>query len=279
MWKSAIPADTSLARVTPPMIDAVKLKRAEEVKKSSVDRNLQVLRRFFNWCIEQGLAAENPMRRIKFFRADTKRLRYLTEEEFVRLIEEASNVAKSPFLREAIELAVYTGLRRGNLLGLRWEWVDWLNRVIRVPRTKSGKPHAVPLNATAYATLQRLWSARGESPYVFAHAVGRSAGEAVQDLKKGFHTAIDNAGIEDFRWHDLRHTFASWLIMRGASMRAVSELLGHQSMQMTMRYAHLSPGYLKTEVSLLDGIGQSKKGKKRATSSRERSARSEASEI
>ena len=175
---------------------------------------------------------------------------------------------KSPFLREAIELAAHTGLRRGNLLGLQWAWVDWLNRVVRVPVTKTGKPHAVPLNAKAYAALQRLWSSRSESTHVFEHTKGPSIGEAQQDLKKGFHTALENAGIEDFRWHDLRH-HASWLVMRGASMRAVSELLGHQSMQMTMRYAHLSPGYLKNEVSLLDNIGpesaSKKKGNKRAT--------------
>ena len=82
----------------------------------------------------------------------------------------------------------------------------------------------MPLNARAYATLQRLWGTRGESPYVFAHTKGKIAGEAMQDLKKGFHTALENAGIENFRWHDMRHTFASWLAMRGASLRAVAEL-------------------------------------------------------
>ena len=262
VWEAGIPADILLTRVTPPMIDAVKLRRAERVKKCSVDRNLQVLRRFFNWCIEQGLAADNPLRRVKFFRADTKRLRYLTEEQLRKLLDEADKVTRSPYLRVAIELAVYTGLRRGNLLGLQWEWVDWLNRVVRVPRTKSGKPLALPLNGTAYAALQRLWTERSDSPFVFAHAKGTNAGEAVQDFKKGFHRAVENAGIEDFRWHDLRHTFASWLVMRGASLRAVAELLGHQTMQMTMRYAHLSPGYLSTEIGLLDGVRDPKRAKK-----------------
>jgi integrase len=188
------------------------------------------------------------MRRVKFFHADTRRLRYLTEEEFGRLLNEAGKIAKSPFLREAIELAAHTGLRRGNLLGLQWAWIDWLNRVVRVPVTKTGKPHAVPLNAKAYAALQRLWNSRGESTHVFEHTKGPSTGEALQDLKKGLHTALENAGIEDFRWHDLRHTFASWLVMRGASMRAVSELLGQQSIQMTLRTCR--PGSFKDEVRL-----------------------------
>ena len=274
VWRAGIPLSTSLARVTPSLIDAVKLARATVVKRSSVDRNLQVLRRFFNWCIEQDLATENPVKRVKFFRADTKRLRYLTEEEFTVLLREARTITKSPFLAEAIELAVYTGLRRGNLLGLEWSWIDWTSHVVRVPVTKSGKPHAVPLNAKAEAALKRLLEARSESPFVFAHTKGPSSGAAVLDLKNGFHTALEKAGIEDFRWHDLRHTFASWLVMRGASIRAVSELLGHQSMQMTLRYAHLSPGYLKAEISLLDDIGAKSapeavenEGKKRATTS------------
>jgi integrase len=259
VWRAGICSTTRLGDVTPGMIDAVKLRRATEVKKASVDRNLQVLRRVFNWAIEQGLTNDNPVRRVKFFRAETRRLRYLTEDEYRRLLAKASEVSRSPLLREAIELAVHTGLRRGNLLGLQWDWVDWRIRVVRVPRTKSGKPQAVPLNRAAWAVLQRLWKARGESSCVFAHTAGRSAGQALLDLKKGFHTALDNAGIEDFRWHDLRHTFASWLVMRGASVRAVGELLGHQTIQMTMRYAHLSPGYLSREIGLLDGVGKSER--------------------
>ena len=263
VWSAGIPSATPLARVTPAMIDVIKLKRAEEVKKCSVDRNLQVLRRLFNWCIEQGLAVENPVKRVKFFRADTRRLRYLTKDEFARLLEAAGKVTRSPHLGAAIALAVFTGLRRGNLLGLRWEWIDWTNRVVRVPTTKSGKPLAIPLNATAHDVLRGLWEASArDAPYVFAHAKGPNSGEAVHDLKKGFHAALADAGIEDFRWHDLRHTFASWLVMRGASVRAVGELLGHHTMQMTMRYAHLSPGFLSTEIGLLDGMVDTERARK-----------------
>src|SRR5688500_16783058 len=110
---------------------------------------------------------------------------------------------------------------------------------------------------TACAAAQRLrlprpWNGciKREATAPTSLLIPSVAAQAPKDRKNGFHTAIQNAGIENFRWADLRHTFASWLVMRGASMRAVSELLGHQSMQMTMRYAHLTPGYLSSEVSL-----------------------------
>jgi len=125
--------------------------------------------------------------------------------------------------------------------------------IFRIPRTKSGRPHAIPLNATVLTTLQALYTERKpDCPYVFAHATGRKAGEPVKDVKNGFRTALEIAKIKDFTWHDLRHTFASWLIMKGASLRSVAELLGHRGLRMVMRYAHLSPAYLSSEVGLLD---------------------------
>jgi Phage integrase family len=83
----------------------------------------------------------------------------------------------------------------------------------------------------------------------------------VVSVKNGFRTAMEIAGIKDFTWHDLRHTFASWLMMRGASLRAVAELLGHRGLRMVMRYAHLSPAYLSAEVRLLDGPGPERANK------------------
>jgi integrase len=131
-------------------------------------------------------------------------------------------------------------LRRGSLFYLRWDYVDFLNRVVRIPRTKSGRPHAVPLNATILTTLQALYTERTpDCPFVFAHARGRQAGQPVKDVKNGFNTALEIAEIKDFTWHDLRHTFASWLIMKGASLRSVAELLGHRGLRMVMRWLWL----------------------------------------
>jgi len=223
------------------------------VAHATVDKDLAVLKAFFNWCVARNLAESNPVRRVKFFNDDNSRLRYLTEDEYHRLVKAAITIKASPFLAEKVILSVHTGLRRGSLFHLRWEHVDFLNRVLRIPRTKSGRPHAVPLNGTVLTTLQGLHAQRlPDCPSVFAHATGRKAGEPIQDVKNAFHTALEIAEIKDFTWHDLRHTFASWLIMKGASLRSVAELLGHRGLRMVMRYAHLSPAYLSAEVSLLD---------------------------
>jgi integrase len=223
------------------------------VAHTTVDKDLAVLKAFFNWCMAHSLAAANPVCRVQFFNEDNSRLRYLTEDEYNRLIEAAKTIGAAPFLAEKILLSVHTGLRQGSLFDLRWAFVDFLNRVVRIPRTKSGRPHAVPLNATVLTTLQTLYTERmPDCPYVFAHPTGRHAGQPVRDVKNGFHTALEIARVKDFTWHDLRHTFASWLIMKGASLRSVAELLGHRGLRMVMWYAHLSPAYLAAEVGLLD---------------------------
>jgi len=165
-------------------------------------------------------------------------------------------------------LARNTGLRRANLFRAQWSWVDWLNRVVRVPRTKNNQPHAVPLNETAHAVLKRLYAERNlehERPYVFVHAHdARHAGRPVLDVKNAFHTALEEAGIESFTWHDFRHDYASRLVMAGVSLRAVAELLGHKGLRMVMRYAHLSPGYLSEEVKKLDTFSLNSRSAERA---------------
>ena len=92
----------------------------------------------------------------------------------------------------------------------------------------------------------------GDSQYVFPHFEGQLAGEAIRDIKNGWQTAVKRAGITNFRWHDLRHCFASWLVMKGVDLEVVQKLLGHRNIRMTQRYAHLSPQYLSQQVKVLD---------------------------
>jgi integrase len=165
-------------------------------------------------------------------------------------------------------LARHTGLRRANLFRAQWTWIDWLTRVLRVPRTKNNQAHAVPLNDTAFATLGRLYAERDpdlESPYIFVHPrETRHAGKPIPEVKTAFHTALEDADILNFTWHDFRHDYAPRLVMAGVSVRAVAELLGHKGLRMVMRYAHLAPGYLSDEVKKLDTFSLSAGNTKRA---------------
>jgi integrase len=191
VWEAHIKASTLLAKITPALVEDVKLRRAKVVAHTTVDKDLAVLKAFFSWCIGRNLAASNPVCRVKFFNEDNSRLRYLTDAEYSRLLQAAKKIETSPFLAEKIILSVHTGLRRGSLFHLRWDQVDFLNRVLRIQRTKSGRPHALPLNATVLTTLQALYNQRiPDCPYAFPHPTGRKAGEPVQDVKNAFHTAL-----------------------------------------------------------------------------------------
>ena len=198
--------------------------------RSTTDKDPAILKAFVNWCIALQLAVSNPVRRVKLFHennalalSDSRGIRRLIEA--VRAMKARAN-KPSPYLEEKIVLAAHTGLRRGTLFDLQWDQIDLANSVMQIPRTKSGRPLSVPLNAAAKGTLEKLSKEREpENPYVFPHKLGKNAGEPVHDVKNGLHAALELAGIEGFTWHDLRHTFGSWLMMRGASLRSVAELL------------------------------------------------------
>jgi integrase len=120
-WERNLELEAPLAKISTSQIEAVKLQRAQRVSKSTVDKDLAVLKAFFNWCIDRGLATLNPVRPVKLFREDNSRLRYLSREEYDRLLDAARTVKTSPFLEEKIVLAAHTGLRRGSLFNLQWD--------------------------------------------------------------------------------------------------------------------------------------------------------------
>jgi integrase len=130
-----------------------------------------------------------------------------------------------------VEVALLTGMRRSELLGLKWEQIR--NGFIYLTETKGGKARQIPIN-------------------------DRLEGRRFYEVKRSFVSACRRAGIEDFRFHDLRHTFASRLVMKGASLKAVQELLGHADLKMTMRYAHLSHEHLRDSVNLLNDLPSGK---------------------
>jgi integrase len=139
-----------------------------------------------------------------------------------------------------------TGVRRGEALGLTWERIDWARGVVLLTETKNGRAREVQLSANADAALARRWTP-GATGLVFGSRNWNS-------FRQAWVAAVKAAGIAKFRFHDLRHTTASWLVQQGRSLREVKELLGHSDIHITMRYAHLAPDHLRAAVASLDGI-------------------------
>ncbi len=164
--------------------------------------------------------------------------------------------AKYPYLADFIELATQTGCRKQEILGLEWERVDLTRELfyLQGEHTKSAKRRSVPINQTARAVLVRRLAFRSEncphSPWVFTH----SDGKRIKDLRRSFTTACRKAGIWDFRIHDLRHTCASLAISEGVPLAAIRDLLGHSSVTVTERYAHLKPEAAREAVAVLDRL-------------------------
>jgi integrase len=138
-------------------------------------------------------------------------------------------------------------MRRGEILGLRWEQVDLKNGFILLDITKNGERREIPINRTLLQALKGVVR-RVDSPYVFVDKDGRE----YKEVKRSFNSALQKAGIKDFRFHDLRHTFVSQLLMAGVDITTVKELLGHKSLTMTLRYAHLAPSHKVKAVDILD---------------------------
>ena len=188
----------------------------------------------------------NPARSVTHRREDNNRVRFLTVEEEKRLRRVIE--AKWAWHMPEFDLAINTGLRKGSQYGLSWDMVDWKGRMLNIPRTKNEEPNHVPLNDAAVAAL-RVVHDRGEARGRVFHSV--RTGEPLENGRHWFEDAVKEAEIKNFRWHDLRHTFASRLRMKGAPLEDIADLLGHKSLMMTRRYAHLGPNKLHAVVSLL----------------------------
>lgn len=224
---------------------------ADGASPATINRELSFLRRVFNVALANDLVERTPLRRIKFLRENNARVRWLTDEEEKEL---RKKVGEKPW--PLVAFALHTGLRQAEQFGLRWEHVDLVNLVLTVPRSKHGEARHVHLNDTAVAILRDAPS-RCLSEWVFPSRTGATPLEAHNFLHRVFVPALTEAGIRDFRWHDLRHTFASRLVMAGADLTTVKELMGHKTLAMTLRYAHLSTAHRVAAVRMLDASATS----------------------
>jgi integrase len=162
----------------------------------------------------------------------------------------ACKESHNPDLYLTVILAMSTGGRQSEIWGLNWKCVDLKNGFITFEETKNDEPRSVPLTGHALELmLERSKVPRVDTDLVFPSRVDR---HKHFDFRRPFQMALKAAQIEDFRWHDLRHCAASYLVMAGVDMRTVAEILGHKTIQMTQRYAHLSPEHLKDAVAKMN---------------------------
>jgi len=219
---------------------------------STVNRDLAMLKSMYNRANEWGdLNSYNPARDIKLLEENNERCRYLTEEEQIRLLSACSGP-----LHMIVLVALRAGLRWGEIINLKWKqapqsnYVDFKNSTIFIHESlaKSKRSRYAPMASSVKQALMD-YPQPSDQGYIFTNP---KTGKPIVTLKKSFHTALKKAGIEDFRFHDTRHCFASDLVRNGASLYVVQKLLGHSSPEMTQRYAHLGSDQLKEEVNLLD---------------------------
>ena len=230
----------------------------ERLKTASVNKEIAILKAMIGKAVEWELVEEDTLKRIrkvKNYKESNRRLRFLSSKETQELVSVCDT-----HLQPIVICALHTGMRRGEILSLRWEQIDLQNGFITLTETKNGEHREVPIDQTLRETINRLprrfveAEKDGEKellPYVFYDPITL---KPYKSMKRSFATALKAAKINDFRFHDLRHTFASQLVMAGIDLTTVRELLGHKDIKMTLRYAHLAPAHKTNAVNVLDSI-------------------------
>jgi len=237
----------NLSEISPDLVDRYRAERLRSYRPGSkslispttVNKEVALLKAMVNKAITWGYLEVNPLRNVKRLAEPDGRLRYLDAEEAERLL-----AACPPRLSPIVLCALHTGMRRGEILGLTWDRVDMKQRIIQVTGTKTGRNRTIPINDPLLEALRHLPRHLG-TDYVFWN---QETETRYVSIKRAWRTALKNAKITAFRFHDLRHTFASHVQMGLGDLRATQTLLGHADPRMTMRYAHLSDARLREAV-------------------------------
>jgi integrase len=248
----------SASEITSDEVDRWRRDLAESMAPATVNLHLCLLRAILRHGLRARRIEAAALPDIRPLKTNNKVIRYLTDDEERRLIG-----ALPEHLRPLVLVAIHTGMRKGELVNLTWADVDFVGGIVWVREAKSGEGRRIPLSATAHKALMELRERRRKrlkakvinrfeaAGHVFAAAHGGS----LMNLNRDWCAAVKRAGLEAFRFHDLRHTFASRLAMAGVDLYRVQTLMGHKTPAMTLRYAHLSPQHLRAAVETLDAPG------------------------
>ncbi|MEE4277914.1 MAG: site-specific integrase [Halieaceae bacterium] len=254
-WRKSIAGTVMSQLAGKDISEHIRRRQQEGVGPASINRELALLSSAINhWNLAFDANLPNPTRGRKL-REPEGRVRWLTRAQAAALVQGASQADQAPYLGPLIVLALNTGMRRGELLGLEWSRVDSNNAMIHLEamHTKAGRRRGVPLNRQAQDALLVLKRYRATHCPSSRWVICRADGERIYSVATGFRNACARAGITDFRFHDLRHTCAAWLVQSGVPLTQVRDVLGHSTVTMTERYAHLAPDNIRTAVAALDG--------------------------
>lgn len=265
-------------------VEQWRTKRMSEGRKAAtINRLVVALKASVNWAVKHNMLKDNPLAHLDHLQehdSDTK-VRFLSDDErscLMTALESRERKIRAErkshndfllerkrepmpelngefadYLRPMIIVSLNSGIRQGTLFALKWGDVDFSTRTItlRAATIKSGKTTRLPINSEVFKTLA-AWKEQSDNAQddalIFPSPV---SGEVLDNVKKSWSAVLKEAGIENFRWHDMRHDFASRLVMQGVDLNVVRELLGHANMTMTMRYAHLAPSIKLQAVELL----------------------------
>jgi integrase len=220
---------------------------------ASVNRDLACLSKILSMAFDNELVDSNPMRRVRLLKENGSRERFITAAEEVKLF--ARLTGRRDHIRSVVTVALNTGMRRGEILDLQWEHVNFIARTIFIARSKTGKTRTIPMNDIVFAELKALKQDAGTRDFVFSVS---KTGVNIDSIKTGWRNACAAAGLVDLRFHDTRHTFATRLRANGVHEWDIRDLLGHTTTRMTSVYTHQTPANLRQAVTTL---GQSKSGR------------------
>jgi integrase len=215
------------------------------LKPATVNRRMACLRHLFSKAFEWKIIDSHPCHGVKQFKESNRRLRFLTAEECKTLLDACPST--DPTLRQIIELALNTGMRKSEVLRLKWEHVNLRQEYLEILDQKNGEYSTIPLDKRALEILRSI-PRRFDSPYVFN---GKIKGQPFWDLKRQFEEAMKKSKLEGVTFHTLRHTAASHMVMSGVPLATVKEILRHKDYAMTLRYAHLSSEHTRAAMNAL----------------------------
>jgi integrase len=242
--------DYPIMKITPRLINEFKqMRKAEGVKPATVVRQLTIMKRAYNIAIrEWEWLDSNPVTKVSCERVNNARDRWLTLEEEGKLLDTCSQ-----WLREIVEFALNTGMRIGEILSITNKAVDLPRRTVTVLKSKNGERRTIPLNDTLFELLTGKAKVKSLKTDLVFYTANQTAYHNA-NVRRDFELALKKAGIEGFRFHDLRHTFATRLVQSGEDLYRVAKLMGHKDIRMTQRYSHHSTESLRESVMILDSL-------------------------